>query len=89
MKTLIAPEVMERLKTTDDFLSLAQMDSVEKNRFDYFRSWLGKEFPDFSEEDLLKMYIYHHLIRPILEWEGHHRLMALLEFELKNKQNDE
>jgi hypothetical protein len=51
-----------------------------KRRLNAFRSFLKEELSDFSEEEILKNYKSLEEFKKMMEWSGHHYLMAVIEF---------
>jgi hypothetical protein len=56
-----------------------------KSTLESFKEYLGKELPDFSNEEILKFDMQFHKLKKIYEWHNVHYLLAALEFELRKK----
>jgi hypothetical protein len=55
---------------------------VTLKRYQFFKEYLGKEFPDLSLQDILLIHNHRELLRAISGWSQSDKLMQLLEIEL-------
>lgn len=56
-----------------------------KNRFESFKEMLKQNFPDFTEEEILKFTEHSYRLNKIYEWYGAEQLLKALEYESKKK----
>lgn len=57
--------------------------------FNHFREVLKNEFPDFSEEELLKILTNYHHIGSLFKYHSIQYFLQALEIELSNKNSEE
>lgn len=97
----ISDDVFSDLKSLDDLI--AKMGTTKdgykisgvgephifKSRLESFKEFLSKEFPEFTEEEILKFDKYFQKIKKIYDWYGSEYLLAAIEYESRSKFFDE
>lgn len=55
-----------------------------KSRLRYFKEFLKKELPEFTEKDILKFDKHFQKFRKIYEWNGAEYFLTAMEYEVRN-----
>jgi hypothetical protein len=79
-------EVFFKMTRTPDGRVLYGYQNLDEavSRYKYFREWLKKEIPDFTEEEIIKYYKKNNQLKKLFEWSGHEEFLKVLEI-YKNK----
>lgn len=92
----ISESVFSDLKSLDDLITqmgtnkdgcknigVGEPDDF-KSRLRYFKEFLKKELPEFTEEDILKFDKHFQKFRKIYEWYGAEYFLTAMEYEARN-----
>lgn len=92
----ISESVFSDLKSLDDLITkmgttkdgcknigVGEPDDF-KSRLRYFKEFLKKELPDFTEEDILKFDKHFQKFRKIYNWNGCEYFLVAIEYESRN-----
>lgn len=79
-------DLITKMGTTKDgykIIGVGEPDDF-KSRLKYFKEFLKKELPEFTEEDILKFDKHFQKFRKIYEWYGVEYFLTAMEYEVRN-----
>ena len=79
-------DLIIKMGTTKDGYKISGVGEPDdfKSRMKYFKEFLKKELPEFTEEDILNFDKHFHKFRKIYEWYGAEYLLTAMEYEARN-----
>lgn len=79
-------DLITKMGTTKDGYKISGVGEPDdfKSRLKYFKEFLKKELPEFSEEEILKFDKHFHKFRKIYEWYGSEYFLNAMEWEVRN-----
>ena len=82
-------DLIIKMGTTKDGYKISGVGEPDdfKSRMKYFKEFLKKELPEFTEEDILKFDKHFQKFRKIYEWYGAGYLLTAMEYEARNEKH--
>jgi hypothetical protein len=79
-------DLITKMGTTKDGYKISGVGEPDdfKSRLKYFKEFLKKELPEFSEEEVLKFDKHFQKFRKIYEWYGAEYFLNAMEYEVRN-----
>jgi|GEM_PF-4549337 hypothetical protein len=79
-------DLIIKMGTTKDGYKISGVGEPDdfKSRMKYFKEFLKKELPEFTEEDILKFDKHFQKFRKIYEWYGAEYFLTAMEYEARN-----
>jgi len=79
-------DLINKMGTTKDGYKINGVGEPDdfKSRFKYFKEFLKRELPEFTEEDILKFDKHFQKFRKIYEWCGAEYFLTAMEYEARN-----
>ena len=79
-------DLIIKMGTTKDGYKISGVGEPNdfKSRLVYFKEYLKKELPEFTEEDILKFDKHFQKFRNIYEWYGAEYFLTAMEYEVRN-----
>lgn len=79
-------DLITKMGTTKDGYKISGVGELDdfKSRMKYFKEFLKKELPEFSDEDILKFDKHFQKFRKIYEWYSVEYFLTAMEYEVRN-----
>lgn len=79
-------DLIVKMGTTKDGYKISDVGEPDdfKSRMKYFKEFLKRELPEFTEEDILKFDKHFQKFRKIYEWRGAEYFLTAMEYEARN-----
>ena len=79
-------DLITKMGTTKDGYKISGVGEPDdfKSRLKYFKEFLKKDLPEFSEEEVLKFDKHFQKFRKIYEWYGAEYFLNAIEYEVRN-----